>query len=127
MRGENRRIRVLRGDFVRLNDGHLAAVEALHERYRDRGLAVVVLVSPSKAPAYAALIDKRGLAFPVAIDNGQAVERYFIKGAPTYFLIDRHGKMVNSRYVESAKRVDFPLPRTEEIERLLEANAGSAK
>jgi thiol-disulfide isomerase/thioredoxin len=76
----------------------LPAVEALHQKCKDRGLVVVgvhsAIVENSASEAVGIVLKKHGVTFPIAIDKGETAERYAINVWPTYFLIDRTDKVV---------------------------------
>jgi thiol-disulfide isomerase/thioredoxin len=90
----------------------LPVAQELHEKYVDRGLAVVGIHSSQAADTCAAFLKEQGYTFPVAIDSGKTAEAFTISGWPTYFLIDQTGKVVQGFTHEP--------PGEEAIEALLE-------
>jgi hypothetical protein len=74
----------------------LPEVQALHAKYVDRGLAVVGIHALQDSDTCAAFLEEQGYSFPVALDSGKTAEAFAISGLPTYFLIDRSGKVVQS-------------------------------
>ena len=90
----------------------LPVAQELHEKYVDRGLAVVGIHSSQGADTCAAFLKEQGYTFPVAIDSGKTAEAFTISGWPTYFLIDRTGKVVQGFTHEP--------PGEEAVEALLE-------
>ena len=67
-----------------------------HEKYKDRGLAVIGIHSAQDADSCAEFIKEQGYTFPVALDSGKTAEGFAISGWPSYFLLDRAGKVVQS-------------------------------
>jgi thiol-disulfide isomerase/thioredoxin len=90
----------------------LPGVQALHEKYADRGLIAIGIHSAQDAETCAAFLQEHGYTFPVALDSGRTAEAFAISGWPTYFLIDRAGKVVQS--------FSHELPREEAVEALLD-------
>jgi thiol-disulfide isomerase/thioredoxin len=67
---------------------------ALHERYRDRGVAVVGLSNegPARLPAIEAFVNRvPGVEWPIAYGAVLADEALGIEYLPTYILFDRTG------------------------------------
>jgi thiol-disulfide isomerase/thioredoxin len=71
---------------------NLPKVQALHEKYKDRGLIVIGVHSEQGGEDVPAFLKKQPLSFPIAIDTGETVKSYGIESWPTYFLIDKSGK-----------------------------------
>lgn len=76
----------------------LPMVEALHQKYKDRGLVVVgvhsAAIENSASQSVGLVLKKHRITFPIAIDKGETADRYAIDAWPTYFLIDRTGKVI---------------------------------
>jgi thiol-disulfide isomerase/thioredoxin len=89
----------------------LPAVQALHDKYADRGLAVVGVHSSQDAETCADYVKEHNLTFPVAVDSGNTAEAFAIGAWPSYFLVDRSGRLVSSYTSE--------LPTPDQIETLL--------
>jgi thiol-disulfide isomerase/thioredoxin len=89
----------------------LPALEALHKKYRDRGLVVIGVHSEQAGDLVAEFLDKEPLSFPIAVDTGDTAKSYAVDSWPTYFLIDKAGK---AQWGFSSS-----LPREAEIEKLL--------
>ena len=86
---------------------------AYQKKYKDRGL-VVISVHPSKgSDGLNALVKEQQIDLPIAIDTTTTVNEraYTVKIWPTYFLIDKSGKVVRG-YLEHP-------PTDKEIEELL--------
>ncbi len=90
---------------------NLPKVQALHEKYKDRGLIVIGVHSRQGRADVPAFLKRQSLSFPIAIDTGATAEGYGIESWPTYFLIDKSGK--------SPWGFSSALPSDEEIEKML--------
>lgn len=97
----------------------LAQVEALQQKYAERGLVAIGVHPPDGSENVAGLLKERGVTFPVAIDaaaafrpyTGETATRYGARSDPAYFLIDKTGKIDLGLGMEP--------PTDAEIERLL--------
>jgi thiol-disulfide isomerase/thioredoxin len=74
----------------------LPGTQQFHDKYRERGLVVIGIHSEQDADTCAAFLKEQGYTFPVALDSGKTAETFAISGWPSYFLIDRAGKVVQS-------------------------------
>ncbi len=73
---------------------NIPKVQALHEKYQNEGLVVLGLHSSNGSDDVEAFLEAQGITFPIAVDNGQTAKDFAIDAWPTYFLIDRQGKVV---------------------------------
>lgn len=89
----------------------LPRTEALHQKFKDRGLVVIGVHSAHEAEGVGDFLKKRMFSFAVAIDTGETAERYAIDAWPTYFLIDKSGKVTWG--------FDHDLPSDQQVEDLL--------
>ncbi len=87
-------------------------VQKLHESYADDGLVVIGVHSKSGGETCEPFVTKRGFTYPIAIDTGETAVAYGVDSLPTYFLVDRSGKVVTG--------YSSRLPSEQEIQRLLE-------
>ena len=71
----------------------LPRVEELHAAYNDRGLAVVGVHTPHAADGLDAFLREKGVTFPVVLDTGETARLYGVAAWPTYFLVDRAGRL----------------------------------
>ncbi|HVW38606.1 MAG TPA: TlpA disulfide reductase family protein, partial [Pirellulales bacterium] len=117
------------GQYSKRIADQLTSIDELYGKYEGRGLEVVAVIPDDDEEVYAAICEKRGWRFPLAIDprGGPAAQRFSVTDTPSYFLISRDGKVAEGLYSEriallGSKRPP-PLPDAEEIERLLGAAA----
>ena len=71
----------------------LPATEALHQKYKDQGLVVIGIHSSEGSDGIEEVVRDKKVSFAIAIDNGETAKAYGIDGWPTYFLIDKTGKV----------------------------------
>ena len=71
----------------------LLAIEALHKEYREQGLVVIGVHSEQAGDSVATFLGKQTVSFPIAVDTGMTARNYFVGTWPTYFLIDKAGKL----------------------------------
>lgn len=72
-----------------------AALEALYNRYKGDGLAILAVNMGETAEQVRAYVAKHGLSFPHVMDpEARAEEAFAIQATPTNFLIDRLGHVV---------------------------------
>jgi len=93
--------------------------QKLHNKYKDQGLAVVVVNCDhvkekiSQAKSY---VEKSGFTFPVLKDRFQALQRrYHIRSFPTTFFIDSKGKISNVRVGYNEQKRPFPLEKLQKL------------
>ena len=74
----------------------MPTLEKIHERYKDRDLAVIaVSIDAGGEKSVLPLLKKLGLTFPVPLDPKQKVmDRYGVTLIPTAFIIGRNGEMI---------------------------------
>jgi peroxiredoxin len=74
----------------------MPAIEALYQRYKDRGLEVVAISLDKIAAApVEAFVKEVGVTYRVVLDPTWATARtYGVRGLPATFLIDRAGQVV---------------------------------
>ncbi len=91
----------------------LPFLQRLHERYRDAGLAVVVVncdYKPDKIAQVQKYVTEAGFTFPVLKDRFQALQRrYSIGKFPTMYILDAAGLIVDVRVGYNEKKKPFPL------------------
>jgi thiol-disulfide isomerase/thioredoxin len=104
LNGENRKLSDLKGKVVFLNfwatwcgpcRAEMPAMEALHRRFKDRGLEILAVNCQEKREQAAAFMREGGLSFPVALDgSGQISGAYGIRAIPTTYILDRRGSVI---------------------------------
>ena len=73
----------------------LPALQALHEKYDEKGLRVVG-INPfdTKEDDLEAFLAKRGVTYTVVLEGKDAANTYRVSGYPTLFLVDKNGKII---------------------------------
>jgi thiol-disulfide isomerase/thioredoxin len=71
----------------------LPAIQQLADTYGKRGLVVIGVHSAQNSEGCEEFVKTKGVSFPVAVDSGKTEERYAVTSLPTYFLIDKTGKV----------------------------------
>jgi peroxiredoxin len=76
----------------------LPTLQALHEKYKDRGLRIIG-IDPydKKEHGIAAFLAKRGVTYTVLLGGKEVAKDYHVSGYPTIYLIDRQGKIIYSQ------------------------------
>ena len=67
---------------------------SLHEKYSDRGLIVVGISLDRDYNTLKRYCEKKDIPYLILIGNQKITKRYDIKAIPTFFLLDRKGKVV---------------------------------
>lgn len=74
-------------------------VNAIAQRYKDRGLAVVGVNTSDEDGLAAHFAKKKGLSFPMVYDESNAIARaYNVSSLPTLVVISKTGKIVAVRH-----------------------------
>jgi thiol-disulfide isomerase/thioredoxin len=74
-------------------------VNAIAERYKDRGLAVIGVNTSDEEGLAAHFVKKKGLSFPIVYDEGNAIARkYRVSNLPTLIVVSKTGKIVAVRH-----------------------------
>jgi thiol-disulfide isomerase/thioredoxin len=71
----------------------LPGAEELHVKYKDQGLVVIGVHSADQSDKLDDFLKAKKITFPVMIDQGTTAKRYVIDTWPTYFLIDKAGRV----------------------------------
>lgn len=97
----------------------LPFLQKLYSKYKDQGLAVVVVNCDhvnekiARAKSY---VEKSGFTFPVLKDRFQALQRrYHIRSFPTMFFIDSTGKISKVRVGYNEQKKPFPLEKLQKL------------
>ena len=73
----------------------LPEVQALHDKYAEKGLVVIGMHLPEISGACEKFVEGHDFTFPIALDSGKTAESYGVHAAPQYFLVNRKGKVVS--------------------------------
>lgn len=101
------RVLVIRfwADCCSYNIYEMEGLEALHARYKDKGLAVLTVYSGKEREKAQGFADELKIPYPVLLDIGSgAAERYGVSRLPTTFIIDRNGIVREKIIGESEKQ-----------------------
>jgi peroxiredoxin len=75
--------------------GEVPLLKELYVKYLDRGVAVVGISLDEEVKPVQEMVRSKGMSWPQIHDADQSLVKLFnVKGTPTYFLIDREGKIV---------------------------------
>ncbi len=97
----------------------LPFLQKLYSKYKDSGLAVVVVNCDHEKEKISQAIEyikKSGYTFPVLKDRFQALQRrYHIRSFPTMFFIDSQGKVLDVRVGYNEEKRPFPLEKLQKL------------
>lgn len=88
----------------------MPAIEAVYQRYRDRGFTVLAVNQMEPQVAVAYFVRELGLTFPIVLDSrGSVSQLYRVRALPTTFFIGRDGMIrdmliggpMNEAFIES--------------------------
>lgn len=86
-------------------------MKALHEKYKEKDLAILAIHTKNSADKLPALVEKEGVKYPICVDeNGATVKKYKVTGFPTYVLVDKKGVV---------RGIGYTVPKTDDIDALL--------
>lgn len=71
----------------------LPKTQDIHEEFKDKGLAVIGIHSSSRTEGMADFIAQNNITFPIGTDPGHLADDYSVSGWPTYYLIDKQGRI----------------------------------
>ena len=75
--------------------GEVPLLKELYAKYLDQGVAVVGISLDEEVKPVQEMVASKGMKWPQIHDADQSLVKLFnVKGTPTYFLIDREGKIV---------------------------------
>lgn len=87
-------------------------LEALHERFSDRGLAVVAIAVDDGMPPARAFRDKGGFSLPMLFDaTGVSKRAFHVDGVPETYVVDADGRLLpfeDPRTHETSVRINDP-------------------
>lgn len=71
----------------------LPPTQDIHDEFRDKSLVVIGIHSSSRTEGMADFIAQNNITFPVGIDPGHIADDYSVNAWPTYYLIDKQGRI----------------------------------
>ena len=75
----------------------LPAIQSLNEKYYQKGLRVVGIDPYDlRNEELVALLREKGVTFPVVMGGKKITSDYHLSSFPTFYLIDRNGKIISS-------------------------------
>jgi peroxiredoxin len=75
--------------------GEVPLLKELYAQYKDQGVAVVGISLDKNAKPVREMVDSKGMSWPQIVDLDESLMKLFnIKETPTYYLLDRDGKIV---------------------------------
>lgn len=70
-------------------------LKELYEQYKERGVAVIGISLDEDVKLVQEMVASKNLNWSQVVDVDASIQKLFnVKGTPTYFLIDREGKLV---------------------------------
>ena len=74
--------------------GEVPLLKELYAKYLDQGVAVVGISLDEELKPLQEMVASKGMLWPQIHDADQSLVKLFnVKGTPTYYLIDREGKI----------------------------------
>ena len=74
--------------------GEVPLLKELYAKYLDQGVAVVGISLDDEVKPVQEMVASKGMLWPQIHDADQSLVKLFnVKGTPTYYLIDREGKI----------------------------------
>jgi peroxiredoxin len=74
--------------------GEVPLLKELYAKYLDQGVVVVGISLDEELKPLQEMVTAKGMSWPQIHDADQSLVKLFnVKGTPTYFLIDREGKI----------------------------------
>ena len=76
----------------------LPALEKLHEKYKDKGFALIGIDTyDKKGDGIEEFLIKRGVTYPILLGGHDVSKEYHVYAAPTMFFIDKDGKIITTQ------------------------------
>jgi len=86
--------------------GEVPLLKELYERYKDQGVVVVGISLDEDVKLVQEMVASKGITWPQVSDADETVRKlYNVKGTPSYYLLDRDGKIV-AKDLPSFKRLN---------------------
>jgi peroxiredoxin len=78
--------------------GEVPLLKDLYAKYRDQGLVIVGVSLDEDPKALQEMVSSKGVTWPQVRDaEGAIVKLFNVKGTPTYYVLDRDGKIAAKR------------------------------
>lgn len=75
--------------------GEVPLLKELYAKYKDQGVVVIGISLDDELKPLQEMVASKGMTWPQIHDaDGSLVKLFNVKGTPTYYLIDREGKIV---------------------------------
>ena len=75
--------------------GEVPLLKELYAKYQDQGVAVVGISLDEELKPLQEMVATKGMSWPQIHDADKRLVKLFnVKGTPTYYLLDREGKIV---------------------------------
>ena len=75
--------------------GEVPLLKELYAKYLDQGVAVVGISLDDELKPLQEMVTNKGMSWPQIHDADQSLVKLFnVRGTPTYYLLDREGKIV---------------------------------
>ena len=75
----------------------LPHLEALHEKYKSKGLIVAGIDPYDKPDDMKEFLGKRGVTYTILFSDKELPKQYQVSGYPTLYVINKKGKIVYSQ------------------------------
>jgi len=86
--------------------GEVPLLKELYERYKEQGVVVVGISLDEDVKLVQEMVASKGITWPQVSDADETVRKlYNVKGTPSYYLLDREGKIV-AKDLPSFKRLN---------------------
>jgi len=86
--------------------GEVPLLKELYERYKEQGVVVVGISLDEDVKLVQEMVASKGITWPQVSDADETVRKlYIVKGTPSYYLLDRDGKIV-AKDLPSFKRLN---------------------
>lgn len=89
----------------------LPQTQKIYDQFKEQGLVVIGVHSAFQTEKTASFLAENNYTFPTGIDTGDTANNYAVTGWPTYYLIDKKGRL--------AWGPEHKVPSEEQIESLL--------
>ena len=79
--------------------GEVPLLKELYAQYKDQGLVMVGISLDEDPKALQDMVTSKGITWPQIRDGGEGnlVKLFNVKGTPTYYVLDRDGKIAAKR------------------------------